>query len=98
MEIAVVGSLDFTLGFQLAGVLRLHNPANLDELISTMKSLLNEKEVQREFGINARTLQRERVYQSGIPYHKIGRRVFYRRSDIEEFLTTCKVGKVVRYD
>lgn len=45
MEIAVVGSLDFTLGFQLAGVLRLHNPANLDELISTMKSLLNEKEV-----------------------------------------------------
>ena len=45
MEIAVVGSLDFTLGFQLAGVLRLHNPANLDELTSTMKSLLNEKEV-----------------------------------------------------
>ena len=42
MEIAVVGSLDFTLGFQLAGVLRLHNPVNLDELISTMKSLLNE--------------------------------------------------------
>jgi V/A-type H+-transporting ATPase subunit F len=25
--------------------LRLHNPANLDELISTMKSLLNEKEI-----------------------------------------------------
>ena len=45
MEIAVVGSLDFTLGFQLAGVFRLHNPANLDELISTMKSLLNEKEI-----------------------------------------------------
>ena len=45
MEIAVVGSLDFTLGFQLAGVLKLYNPANLDELISTMKSLLNEKEV-----------------------------------------------------
>ncbi len=43
MEIAVVGSLDFTLGFQLAGVLRLHNPENLDELTSTMKSLLNEK-------------------------------------------------------
>jgi V/A-type H+-transporting ATPase subunit F len=45
MEIAVVGSLDFTLGFQLAGILRLHNPENLEELTSTMKSLLNEKEV-----------------------------------------------------
>jgi V/A-type H+-transporting ATPase subunit F len=45
MEIAVVGSLDFTLGFQLAGILRLHNPKNIEELTSTMKSLLNEKEV-----------------------------------------------------
>ena len=62
------------------------------------KHLLNEKEVQREYGINARTLQRERIYQNGIPYHKIGRRVLYRRSDIEEFLATCKIGQVVRYD
>ena len=62
------------------------------------KELLNEKEVQREYGINARTLQRERIYNSGIPYHKLGRRVLYRRSDIEEFLSVCKVGQVVRYD
>jgi hypothetical protein len=54
--------------------------------------------VQGEYGINARTLQRERICQNGIPYHKIGRRVFYRRSDIEEFLATCKIGQVVRYD
>ena len=45
MEIAVVGSLDFTLGFQLAGVLRLYNPKDLDEMTSVMKSLLNEKEI-----------------------------------------------------
>ena len=63
-----------------------------------IKELLNEKEVQQEYGINARTLQRERIYNSGIPYHKIGRRVLYRRSDIEEFLAICKVGQVVRYD
>ena len=62
------------------------------------KILLTEKELQKEYGINARTLQRERTVNSGIPYHKIGRRVFYRRSDIEEFLATCKVGQVVRYD
>ena len=64
----------------------------------TIKELLNEKEVQQEYGINARTLQRERIYNNGIPYHKIGRRVLYRRSDIEEFLAICKVGQVVRYD
>jgi len=62
------------------------------------KHLLNEKEVQQEYGINARTLQRERIYGNGIPYHKLGRRVLYRRSDIEEFLSVCKVGQVVRYD
>ena len=45
MEIAVVGSLDFTLGFQLAGVLRLYIPKDLDEMTSVMKSLLNEKEI-----------------------------------------------------
>ena len=63
-----------------------------------IKELLNEKEVQQEYGINARTLQRERIYNNGIPYHKLGRRVLYRRSDIEEFLSVCKVGQVVRYD
>ena len=62
------------------------------------KKLLCEKEVETIYGLNARTLQRDRTNQSGIPYLKIGRRVFYRRSDIEEFLATCKVGQVVRYD
>ena len=62
------------------------------------KKLLCEKEVETIYGLNARTLQRERTIGSGIPYHKIGRRVFYRRSDIEEFLSICKVGQVVRYD
>ena len=66
--------------------------------MQNQKKLLTEKELQKEYGINARTLQRERTVNSGIPYHKIGRRVFYRRSDIEEFLATCKVGQVVRYD
>ena len=45
MQIAVVGSHDFTLGFQLAGVLKLYNPKNLEEMTKTVKSLLNEKEV-----------------------------------------------------
>ena len=48
------------------------------------KKLFCEKEVETIYGLNARTLQRERTSGSGIPYHKIGRRVFYRRSDIQD--------------
>ena len=32
MEIAVVGQLEFTLGFQLAGVKNLYNPSDDEEL------------------------------------------------------------------
>ncbi len=69
---------------------------NSDKLPST--KLLSEKEVEKFFGLNYRTLQRERTNGVGIPYHKIGRRVFYRIADIEEFLAAHKVGEVVRYD
>ena len=45
MEIAVVGSPAFTLGFQLAGLSSLYNPDSDDELQSTLRSLLNKKYV-----------------------------------------------------
>ena len=45
MEIVIVGSPEFTLGFQLAGITRLHNPSNADEMRDTLRSLLDEKEV-----------------------------------------------------
>jgi len=45
MEIAVVGSLEFTLGFQLAGVENLYNPTDDDEMADTLRSLLNQSEV-----------------------------------------------------
>jgi|TARA_B100000959_G_C14485265_1_gene420902 hypothetical protein len=62
------------------------------------KILLCEKEVERMYGLNFRTLQRERNEGKGIPYHKIGRRVLYRVSDIEAFLASCKHGELTRYD
>ena len=34
MEIAVIGSPEFTLGFQLAGITHLHNPADEEEHLS----------------------------------------------------------------
>ena len=45
MEIAVVGTTEFTLGFQLAGVTRLHHPADLEETAKVLRSLLNQIEV-----------------------------------------------------
>ena len=39
MDIAVVGTPEFTLGFQLAGVTRLHNPADLEETANVLRSL-----------------------------------------------------------
>ncbi|GIT75294.1 MAG: hypothetical protein Ct9H300mP30_3560 [Methanobacteriota archaeon] len=45
MEIAIVGTTEFTLGFQLAGIMRLHNPHGDEEMRDTLSSLLDEKEV-----------------------------------------------------
>jgi V/A-type H+-transporting ATPase subunit F len=45
MEIAVVGTPEFTLGFQLAGVSDLYNPGGEEELHSILRSLLNNKSV-----------------------------------------------------
>ena len=56
------------------------------------KELLNEKEVQKEYGLNARTLQRERSLGTGIPYVKMGRRVLYKRADLDKFIEKHTVG------
>ncbi len=45
MEIAVVGSSDFTLGFQLAGINRLYNSDSIEESAEFLKELLNDKSV-----------------------------------------------------
>ena len=44
MEIAVVGTSEFTLGFQLAGITRILNPPDDEELERDMRALLNEGE------------------------------------------------------
>ena len=63
----------------------------------TKKILLTEQEVEDDYGINKRTLQRERVYNIGIPYVKIGRRVRYKRSTVDQYIQDNTVGGY-RYD
>ena len=45
MEIAVVGTPEFTLGFQLAGISTLYNPEGEEESIKVFRDLLNSKDV-----------------------------------------------------
>ena len=45
MEIAVVGTPEFTLGFQLAGVTHLYHPEGDEALADTMRNLLTQKDI-----------------------------------------------------
>ena len=45
MEIAIVGSPEFTLGFQLAGINTLYNPEGEEETSQVFRNLLNTKGV-----------------------------------------------------
>ena len=54
--------------------------------------LLSEKEVEKIYKINARTLQRERSMGIGMPYVKLVKRVRYKRSDIEKYIKYHTVG------
>ena len=45
MKIAIVGPLEFTLGFQLAGVEKLYNPSDDDEMVEILRNLLNQAEI-----------------------------------------------------
>ena len=45
MDLAVIGSFEFTLGFQLSGITNITNPEDDDEMATALKSLLNRKDV-----------------------------------------------------
>jgi V/A-type H+-transporting ATPase subunit F len=45
MEIAVVGTPEFTLGFQLAGISHVHNSSSDEDTSRILRDLLNEKDV-----------------------------------------------------
>ena len=54
--------------------------------------LLSEKEVEKSYGLNRRTLQRERCLGIGMPYVKIRKRLFYKNTDIEQHIDQHTVG------
>jgi len=55
------------------------------------KMYLKEGEVAEISSISKRTLQNDRYYKRGIPYIKKNSSVFYRRSDVLEFMESNKI-------
>ena len=55
-------------------------------MISTSKDYLTQKQTAELLHISPRTLERMRVEGSPIPWTRCGRRVLYRRSDIDSYL------------
>jgi predicted DNA-binding transcriptional regulator AlpA len=41
-------------------------------------------------GLSVSTLEKLRVYGTGPAFYKLGRRVVYRRSDLESWMAACK--------
>ena len=57
-----------------------------------MGNLLSEKEVAVILGIKPQTLSIWRMKKEKLPFVRIGRRVAYRREDIEEWLKAQTVS------
>ncbi|WP_296817960.1 helix-turn-helix domain-containing protein [Brevundimonas sp.] len=57
----------------------------------TIQTYLTGEQVEREFGLRRRWLARHRFNGTGPKYVKAGRRVLYRRADLEEYLAAMTV-------
>jgi len=51
-----------------------------------VERLLTEDDVSALIGRAVPTLQKDRVYGTGIPFVKIGRKAFYRETDVDAYL------------
>lgn len=53
-----------------------------------MDALLTQREAAIALRLSERTLERSRVAGDGPPFAKLGRRVFYRQSDLNEWIAS----------
>ncbi len=54
--------------------------------------LLNEKQAAEILGLSVQTLRNDRASKRRWPYIKIGRRVLYRPSDIQQIINGSVIG------
>ena len=53
---------------------------------------LTERQVAEMTGISRSTLQKNRFYQKGIPYSKVGASVRYALADVQAYMESCHVS------
>ena len=72
--------------------IRLANNENMQSTPeSQVKKLLAPKDVEREFGIHQKTLAYWRQESIGPAYTSFGRRVFYERAVLEEYIASGRI-------
>jgi len=68
-------------------------PARVDAAPPQAPDLLDTEPAARYLGVKGHTLEIWRVTgRYGLPFIKVGRRVKYRRTDLDRFLTANTVG------
>ncbi len=59
---------------------------------SSTTNLLTEREAALEYRRSVPSLRRDRLFNQGFPFIKLGRSVRYRRKDIEEYIDKLPKG------
>ena len=55
------------------------------------EEMLKEREVNRDYRLSLSKLTNDRWLGKGLPYYRVGRSIYYRRSEIEAHLAKCRV-------
>ena len=63
-----------------------HGPSEIVTALLTRKTMLRPNQIAVILGVSTRTLQRWRKDNSFIPWHKVGRTIFYDPADIAHFI------------
>jgi len=61
------------------------------------KLYLSPKEVEEQYGLSEKWLTNMRYEKRGIPYYKIGRKVLYKKTDVEAFIDRHKVRVITEW-
>lgn len=64
----------------------------------TNKAVLTEKEASQLFQISASFLQKKRMRGGGPGFYKVGTRIYYKREELETWLTGTKHASTAEYD
>ena len=74
--------------------MEVKNEAKERLLAKGQKEWINPNEVNKEYGFSTSTLAKWRMNKINLVFHKIGKFIKYKRSDIEAFIESNKVEVV----